>query len=87
MDLPITCGAWTPCGHDLRHGYEFTRSQRRAIFGRDGYACKACGDDQAEILHVDHILAICLGGTGDIENGPDSFVRDATTRKRSEIVP
>jgi hypothetical protein len=57
------------CGHDLRHGYEFTRSQRRAILERDGYACKACGDDQAEILHVDHILAICLGGTGDIENG------------------
>ena len=54
---------------DKRREHEFTSHQRRRILERDEYACRACGDEQAEELHIDHVLAICLGGTADIENG------------------
>jgi len=55
--------------HIKRQGHEFTHHQKRLILERDSYTCRGCGDDQADALHIDHIQAICLGGTNNLENG------------------
>ena len=55
--------------HDKRREHEFTRHQRRLILERDQFCCRDCGNSEADVLHADHILAICLGGTRDISNG------------------
>lgn len=39
---------------------------RREIFGRDGYACKACGTRAN--LSIDHIIPVRAGGTDDHSN-------------------
>ena len=55
--------------HDKRRGHEFTHHERRLILERDNYTCCHCGDEDADILEVDHILAIGLGGSRGIDNG------------------
>ena len=37
-----------------------------AVIDRDGYKCQHCGIDKS--LTVDHILALSIGGSDDIEN-------------------
>jgi hypothetical protein len=37
---------------------------------RDGFRCRYCGSTQADgaVLHVDHVVAVSLGGSNDIGN-------------------
>ncbi len=42
------------------------KALRRAVLDRDGHACRYCGASGP--LHVDHILAVALGGTDDLAN-------------------
>lgn len=50
---------------------EFTASQKKKIFERDGYKCVICGRGEKEgfELHADHIKPRELGGKATIENG------------------
>ena len=51
------------------HGYkrkEITWELRKAVFERDAYRCKGCGDWHD--LCVDHILPVARGGCKDIDN-------------------
>src|SRR6185437_4593099 len=43
---------------------------RFEILKRDGYRCQLCGQSAAEnrVLHLDHKVAVAVGGTNDIEN-------------------
>lgn len=45
---------------------DFTPAQRRQILARSEGRCVACG---AVAVDADHMLALCLGGTGDLDNG------------------
>lgn len=50
---------------------DFTPSEKKAIFERDGYKCAVCGlgvKDGLE-LHVDHLIAKDKGGKAEISNG------------------
>ena len=39
------------------------------VFKRDGFTCQYCGQKPPDVvLHVDHILAVSLGGDNDISN-------------------
>ena len=74
--------------HYKRSGHNFSHYQRRLILERDDYTCQDCGDDQADVLHVDHILAVCLGGTRKIENGQtlcSGCHSKKTTKDRAEL--
>ena len=55
--------------HDKRKGHEFSSHTYRLILERDQYSCQECGDYECDVLHVDHVLAICNGGSNDISNG------------------
>jgi 5-methylcytosine-specific restriction endonuclease McrA len=50
-----------------RSRLNFTSKEKRAIMERDGHRCVKCG--ATESLEVDHVLALCNGGTRSIENG------------------
>lgn len=42
---------------------------RFEIFSRDSFTCRYCGRQSDEvILHVDHVIPVCQGGTNDSEN-------------------
>lgn len=42
---------------------------RFAVFSRDGYCCRYCGESSENIkLVVDHVIPVCQGGTNDMEN-------------------
>lgn len=46
-----------------------SKGKRFDIFRRDGFRCQYCGKTPPEaILHVDHILAVKLGGTNSDDN-------------------
>jgi hypothetical protein len=50
---------------------EFTASEKKEVFERDGYKCVVCGlgRESGLELHVDHIKPRSLGGQGTVENG------------------
>jgi len=50
---------------------DFSPSQKRQIFERDGYKCVLCGKGEREglTLHADHIKPKAQGGKADVING------------------
>lgn len=71
----------------------FTGKQKDAIKARDGYCCVQCGS--MDRIQVDHIVALALGGTNDLENGQTlclachvtkSTIDRALSRKRREAL-
>lgn len=50
-----------------RSRLNFDKREKRIILERDGHRCVICG--ATENLEIDHILALCNGGTRSIENG------------------
>lgn len=60
------------CGHDLRHGHEFTPKDKAFIFNRDNFTCQCCKaqwPNGCVGIQVDHIIPIFEGGTNDRSNG------------------
>ena len=61
------------------------RSTRLAIYHRDGFACRYCGDESA--LTLDHVVPVSAGGSNQPRNLATACVRcnsskqDITTRK------
>ena len=47
--------------------YHFRKLQKQVILERDGHRCILC--NSTTNLHVDHILAVALGGINTLENG------------------
>ena len=46
------------------HGHHWiTDKRRKAIYGRDGFACVYCGHDERKKLTLDHLTPRSLGGT------------------------
>ena len=45
------------------------KKMRFEVFKRDGFKCQYCGDHPPSVLlHVDHIVAVAMGGKNDIDN-------------------
>lgn len=46
-----------------------SKSKRFSVFERDVFTCQYCGKTPPSVvLEIDHIIPVCEGGTGDIEN-------------------
>lgn len=41
---------------------------KKAIAARDGLKCKKCGETNLDVLTVDHVIPISLGGSIGLEN-------------------
>lgn len=68
-----------------RSRMNFSAKERRNIMERDGNHCVVCG--ATDNLEVDHILAICNGGTRSIDNGQTlcSSCHDKKTKRDKAI--
>lgn len=70
---------WYPgCGHERPSKSPISRTKRRAVFDRDGWACVVCGarsgetrldnPDATVVLTIGHVLSAEFGGGVDIRN-------------------
>ena len=49
--------------------HSLPRTLRFRILHRDSFACRYCGARAPDVtLHVDHVVAVCRGGTDDEDN-------------------
>lgn len=64
-----------------------SKRQRFRVLVRDRFTCRYCGRSAPEVvLHVDHVLPVCRGGTDD-EANLVAACRDCNSSKSGKLLP